>query len=915
MKKKIIDEKSIDKKIIDKKVIGVLLCLALLVQTVFPAWAGELVLLEDTGNENAAVTEISETENMGEETWTDELIVDEGMETFSDMIAEGGSQTETEADEGTDILETVPEPETDPEAGAETEAGTKPEAGAETEFGTESEAGAEIEFGTESETEAESASESEAAPEVLLGLESDMVSDPEGLIEDVSDAAEAVEFETEVIELKDSTMVPDRTPDGMMVFGLQEYNGCFGNQLEGFARKLYETREHYYAENLNTGNLVLTFGRADSPITFTGSVMTDSEGKQTFDTNSDEYQEFRRQVIFSMQSAADAFIYDHPEIFWFRGGSYKFSVGRMKTDGDTAEGWLAGITYTPDEAFAGAYSLISAYRQAVPGVISKIRNGADYNGDGQTDTLELIRAAHDYLCSRLYYDHETYDSGAYKEKNDYRIFCTAGAFLDSVGTGVVCEGYAKAFKVICDQLGIANVCIGGKVVQNGVTEGHMWNGVQVGGKWYLTDVTWDDIASGISYNYFMVGNITSNRTASGNFGGAEPGYSTIFTYPNLEEAQPGDCDRWDHMVTGTVTAPTCTAKGYTTYVCSRCHYTYRAKETPALGHDYQTAVTAPSCTAKGYATYACSRCNHTYRGNETPALGHDYRAVVTATCTAAGQTVYTCIRCGSSYTMQTGALGHSFSNGKCSRCGRCDTIAHASISSIGKQYYTGKSIKPAVTVRFGSNVLKKNVDYKVTYSNNKKLGTASAAITGIGAYQGTRKVSFKIVKRPVSTLKYSSVPDRTYTGKAQKPGLTVKNGSARLRLNKDYTISYAKNKQVGTAVITVKGKGIYTGTQKIYFKINPQKVSLRKLVSGSRGKISAYWNKISGTSGYQIQYSTEKSFKNAKTVTVKSGSSGKTISGLKKGKTYYVRMRRYRKVSGQKYYSGWSGKKKIKVKK
>ena len=73
--------------------------------------------------------------------------------------------------------------------------------------------------------------------------------------------------------------------------------------------------------------------------------------------------------------------------------------------------------------------------------------------------------------------------------------------------------------------------IGGTVVQNNVREGHMWNGVQIGGRWYLVDATWDDKADTISYQYFLAGDTFSNRVSSGNFGGSDPGGSTIFTYP------------------------------------------------------------------------------------------------------------------------------------------------------------------------------------------------------------------------------------------------------------------------------------------------------------------------------------------------------------------------------------------------
>lgn len=87
-------------------------------------------------------------------------------------------------------------------------------------------------------------------------------------------------------------------------------------------------------------------------------------------------------------------------------------------------------------------------------------------------------------------------------------------------------------------------------------------------------------------------------------------------------------------------------------------------------------------------------------------------------------------------------------------------------------------------------------------------------------------------------------------------------------------------------------------------------------VSGSSKKIKVSWKKISGVSGYQIQYSTSKKFKKSKTVSVKKAKTVKTTikKGLKKGKKYYVRVRAYKTVNGKKKTGNWSVTKTVKVK-
>ena len=183
-----------------------------------------------------------------------------------------------------------------------------------------------------------------------------------------------------------------------------------------------------------------------------------------------------------------------------------------------------------------------------------------------------------------------------------------------------------------------------------------------------------------------------------------------------------------HSYKNTVTAPTCTAKGYTTHTCS-CGNSYKDTYVDALGHNYVSgvctrcnakdpnyqvphthsytaAVTAPTCTAAGYTTHICS-CGDSYKDSYVDALGHNYvsgactrcnakdpnyqaphthsytAAVTAPTCTAAGYTVYTC-SCGNSYKDNyTDALGHNYVNGACTRCGAKSTDAPTPVTLSG----------------------------------------------------------------------------------------------------------------------------------------------------------------------------------------------------------------------------------------
>ncbi|MBE6687069.1 MAG: hypothetical protein E7591_07540, partial [Ruminococcaceae bacterium] len=129
-------------------------------------------------------------------------------------------------------------------------------------------------------------------------------------------------------------------------------------------------------------------------------------------------------------------------------------------------------------------------------------------------------------------------------------------------------------------------------------------------------------------------------------------------------------DALGHDYKATVTPPTCTAEGYTTYKCERCGDTYVGDNKNANGHKDGTPVqekyVAATCTTPGsyematYCTVCGTQTNRTYHTIE--ALQHDYDVVVTdPTCTDQGYTTYTCKRGDDSYVDNyTNALGHDW---------------------------------------------------------------------------------------------------------------------------------------------------------------------------------------------------------------------------------------------------------------
>ena len=237
-----------------------------------------------------------------------------------------------------------------------------------------------------------------------------------------------------------------------------------------------------------------------------------------------------------------------------------------------------------------------------------------------------------------------------------------------------------------------------------------WNAQrECDGKWYVSGKGWNSETAIIENNY------TKNVYAD-----EWEGYLNNSWANNITEADEYTLYAvWEqtahtHSYTPTVTAPTCTEKGYTTYICA-CGDSYKGNYIAALGHNYTYKVaTTPTTSASGVLTGTCSRCSATtmvtlpklnatdytyavtkpatctatgtgrytwktttygtfYFDVTIAKIEHSYSATVTApTCTEKGYTTYTCA-CGDSYvTDYVGALGHNFVGGVCTRCGEDD---------------------------------------------------------------------------------------------------------------------------------------------------------------------------------------------------------------------------------------------------
>lgn len=231
---------------------------------------------------------------------------------------------------------------------------------------------------------------------------------------------------------------------------------------------------------------------------------------------------------------------------------------------------------------------------------------------------------------------------------------------------------------------------------------------------------------------------------------------------------------------------------------------------------------------------------------------------------------------------------------------------------IADQIYTGKELTPAIVIPG----LKAGEDYYMYYEDNQYPGVATVTIYGTGYYKGTATIHFKIIKKTerfVSNVKLNRT-SYTYTGKTIRPSVTVTVNGKKIG-SSAYKLYYKNNKNSGIGTVQVRGTGKYSRINKtLTFKILPPKTLLTGLKKANRS-FTASWKKNIQATGYQIQYAADSRFiKERKTVTVgKQSAIRYKISGLKNKKTYYVRIRSYKRVGKKVLYSSWSTVKKIRV--
>lgn len=608
-------------------------------------------------------------------------------------------------------------------------------------------------------------------------------------VEQSADTLLAAEEETFTVEMEGELAQTGYSTDAAMVLlrtlTEESFTDCYGSQLEGNAKFVYDSMVENYVTQGKVSAYTIDFS---DPITFVTLGTTNSSGG--LDWDSSDNAEYQQKINYIMQAAYDAFIYDYPEIFWMSTFRYGLKISFSGGSGSYT-GSVSQIRLIPSESYDGASEEITAFRTSVDQTVD------DLGISGTASREESVKILHDYLCSAL----------TYGNNSETWAHSAAGVFLK--GGTVVCEGYAKAFKLLCDRFEIP--CI---LVVGDAGGGHMWNYVQMeDGNWYLVDVTWDDQKSQTQDTYLLAGSdsmgftelISAERSVYTNFSGAI--YTKYFILPTLSASAYEGTE--DHSHSWTVVEekePTCQSEGYCLSRCTQCgEETSVILEKTEHRFEKQNYVENKdaTCTTDGTRTLLCDYGCGTKGGKIVvagSAKGHSFKTYVSdqnATFSKNGTKTAKCANgCGATKTITD-------SNTKVTLNATFLRLKKRQSTTALKVLGLPKGMKVTSWKSLNTKIVKVNKNGKITAQ--KKVGMAQIAIKiSNGTISDTKTISVRVQASAVKATKITVSPGSVTVKKGGKQKLTVTRNPITCVQKITYTSSSKK-------VATVTSKGVITG--------------------------------------------------------------------------------------------------------
>lgn len=547
-------------------------------------------------------------------------------------------------------------------------------------------------------------------------------------------------------------------------------------------------------------------------------------------------------------------------------------------------------------------------KQAAAEMLSDIKSNTTLND------LKKLLLLHDRIAVRCEYDYEGYER--YMEAVDYSSNVQMTDYIDPESFGMygtlvlgksVCEGYARSYQYMLNELGIENyLCSSTDLC-------HVWNIVKLNGKYYHVDITFDDApcsdGNGIStFSADRTGHV--NHT---NFLRSTDGIISESHYANDFDRSPYDTTYDNYFWQESETAFTL-LNGNIYYINNDTeklmkwqggngstdqemydvsdNWGYYIGNFACLSGDSKQLYFNSSDTVYEYNVQNDVASKFHQLDLESGYAIYGFKAYHNEFyCDIATSPSYY------SFQKQNKMHRHKYSNEG------IDISAAARVSCehvVEDRTYTGNPITFPIDIYAGGKHLVENQDFTVSYENNVNAGTATVVISGIGDYTGLDVETFTISPAHMSKVSVSNIVDKTYTGKAITQSPIVKFGGKTLVLDKDYTLEYFTNVNTGRATVKIAGKGNFESRVLKYFYIHPKKVEGVKVKAATASSVTVSWKKVPSGTGYAVVCSTSKNG-TYKTVGLIEDIDKTTFThrNLSKNKTYYYKLVAYKTVDAK----------------
>lgn len=597
-----------------------------------------------------------------------------------------------------------------------------------------------------------------------------------------------------------------------------------------------------------------------------------------------------QRLSVDFEKVVDALLSDCPyDLYWFdKTAGYAFAnTSGYGADWNGTEyvlypksGPRVSLYVASEYSATGAANTTTVNQALAQSVNTAIANVAQVvtNNNGKP-AFERLKAYSDYICGEVSYNHDAANNTNTSYGNPWQLIWV---FDGDTSTNVVCEGYAKAFKYLCDLTwpntdeAPVECLLASGVMTGGTGAGrHMWNVVRMDdGNNYLVDVTNCDTGTiGYPDELFMAygpsGSYADGYTFTPN------GHDISFVYSDETKGLLGE------------SALTISSVEYQEPVLTSIAIADAVVTVPSpIVYDGTNKEPAPTVSLAGVdliegVDFTCAYENNVNAG--------------TATLVVTGVGSY------------EGSVSTTFEILPAS-------IAGADVTLQAESFvFSGSPKAPSIqSVSLNGTLLEQGVDYEVAVPTQcVDAGVYTCTVRGIGNYRGTAAASFEITPASIASVKPTlSAFSFAWTGGVRRPSVRCVLGGKALAAGTDFSLEWSAVSPVavGTYRVRAVGLGNCTGASAwASFDIVPKATAMSGLTATTSALTASWKSQLQQADGYQLQVSTSKSFSAPRLVSVSGArTTSQRVSGLKAKTTYYVRVRTTKAVGGRTYYSAWS---------